>query len=200
MSWDPVDQGVIISMLYDYVRNDPMHSSDFHGLCQVGEVRNLAVVYEMATNQDNGINLEAAYQLSEKMTALGNLSSGASLAMAIPSVGISGLIQLVATATDVTADQLISNCADKERAIERINQMNQKLVAAYPKVRGRLIFEECKCRLFFFNYWSKETLGPTKYIDVVGGTHINGAFGSFPSLDTAKGMIQKELMGMVGER
>ena len=38
------------------------------------------------------------------------------------------------------------------------------------------------------------------YFDVVGGTHINGAFGSFPSLDTAKGMIQKELMGMVGER
>ena len=182
--------------VYSYVVNRPMSIADGLGLsCCIGEKRIVAFIYEDASSISRGNpNFDDLRELLKNLEILNYIQLGAAGATGILDGLIAGAGKGVTSVVSSGSDYIAGDQSspDGGGAVDAIARLYDKLKSFYPKLRGKLYYQECEKRLFFWTHWADKVVGPSEWIAV----DINGIDQANPikTYDEAKTMIDNELL------
>lgn len=169
LSKDPI--GVVGGWnMYAYVANRPMSIADILGLsCCPGDKRIVAIIYEDASSISRGNpdfdNLRA---LLKDLKILNYIQLGTAGATGVIDGLIAGAGKGVSSVAVSGTDFIVGNqfSPDAGGAVSAIERMYDKLKSFYPKLRGRLYYQECEKLLFLWTHWVDKVVGPSEWIQV----------------------------------
>ena len=182
--------------VYSYVVNCPMSIADGLGLsCCIGEKRIVAFIYEDASSISRGNpNFDNLRELLMNLEILNYIQLGAAGATGVLDGLIAGAGKGVTSVVSSGSDYIAGDQSspDGGGAVDAIARLYDKLKSFYPKLRGKLYYQECEKRLFFWTHWADKVVGPSEWIAV----DINGIDQANPikTYDEAKTMIDNELL------
>ena len=181
---------------YSYVVNRPMSIADVLGLsCCPGDKRIVAIIYEDAASTSRGNpdfdNLRA---LLKDLKILNYIQIGTAGATGVLDGLIAGAGKGVSSVAVSGTDFIVGELASPEggAAVSAIERLYDKLKSAYPKLRGKLYYQECEKRLFFWTHWVDKVVGPSEWVGVdIYGFDLSNPIKTF---DEAKDKINNELL------
>lgn len=181
---------------YSYVVNRPMSIADVLGLsCCPGDKRIVAIIYEDAASTSRGNpdfdNLRA---LLKDLKILNYIQIGTAGATGVLDGLIAGAGKGVSSVAISGTDFIVGELASPEggAAVSAIERLYDKLKSAYPKLRGKLYYQECEKRLFFWTHWVDKVVGPSEWVGVdIYGFDLSNPIKTF---DEAKDKINNELL------
>ena len=173
-----------------------MSIADGLGLsCCIGEKRIVAFIYEDASSISRGNpNFDNLREVLKNLEILNYIQLGAAGATGILDGLIAGAGKGVTSVVSSGSDYIAGDQSspDGGGAVDAIARLYDKLKSFYPKLRGKLYYQECEKRLFFWTHWADKVVGPSEWIAV----DINGIDQANPikTYDEAKTMIDNELL------
>ena len=151
-----------------------MLKRDWLGFCTQGTIKDVSIVYELASQIDNGIDLSKAFELSKSANSVSRVMYGATAVTAVPAFLISKTVTAVTTGTDVFVDWRVGKALNQGGALGTMQGMASRMAKAFPRLRGRLIFRRCECSKILwmtFTKWQDRQLGPTEWMKLEGGVY-----------------------------